>query len=203
MDKELIGKIQLCRRILCNHQKAAGVFVYAVNKNAHALVVSIRPLAYSKMECQCIHKSAVVVTVAGMHHHPGGLVDDHEVVVLVNYVKGDVFRENLKSAALIGHHELDYVLRAHYVICLGGDIVDQHVTGLYGLLDAAAGGVFLMRGNELVYAHRLLAAVCHQTEMLVQDVFFVGHYSGILLVSRVRLRDTLAPRFWRAPGADP
>ena len=135
--EELVRQIELCRRVLGNDQKAAGILVYAVHQDAHPFIFRIRSLGYPKVECKGVYKRTAVVAVTGVDHHSGGLVYDHEVIVLIYNVKGNVFREDLQPAALIRHHELYHVLRTDYVIGLCRDIVNQHVPGLNGLLHAA------------------------------------------------------------------
>lgn len=39
---------------------------------------------------QCVDQSAVRIARCGMHHQPGGLVDDDEVVVLIDHVQRDI-----------------------------------------------------------------------------------------------------------------
>ena len=64
-----------------HHDDAAGVFVQTVDNARPQLAAQFRqtPEVVQKR----IHKGARVVTCAGMHHHTGRLVDDHQVGILV------------------------------------------------------------------------------------------------------------------------
>ena len=134
-----------------------------------------------------------------MDHHPRGLVDDEHVVILVSDVQGNVLRQDFHAAPLVRHHELDDVAGADDGVGLRGLVVHEDIAQLDGLLDAVAGGVLLVRGDEFVYAQRRLALVGHQAEMLEHLLFVLlrekglvvegGHYSaGIFSGSRVRYR---------------
>ena len=148
-----------------------------------------------------------------MDHHSGGLVDDEDVFILVGYVQRNILRQDLHAAPLVRHHELDDVAGADDGVGLRGLVVHEDIAQLDGLLDAVAGGVFLVRGNELVHAQGCLALVGYQAEVLEHLLFVLlrekglvvegGHYSaGIFSGSRVRYRlmDDPYARVWPRPS---
>ena len=199
MDEELVGEVRLRLRVLGDDQQAAGVLVDAVHEHAETLVLAVRPLGDPQVEGERVHERPGVVPVPRMDYHPGGLVDNEDVVVLVGDVQRDVLRQDFHAAPLVRHHELDDVAGADDGIGLGGLVVDEDVAELDGLLDAVAGGVFLVGGDELVHTQGRLAFVGHQAEMfehfllvlLREKGLFVkeGHYSaGIFSGSSVRYR---------------
>ena len=83
---------------------------------------------------ECVDERPLEVTVAGMHDHSGGLVDNKEVVVLVDYVQRNVLRQDLKTAAAVRHHEADNIPRADDQVRLGDLVVHPHVAFLDGAL---------------------------------------------------------------------
>ena len=178
MDEELVGQVQLGRGILGHHQKPGGVFVNAVHQHAHPLVFGIGLLLEAQVEGQGVHQRAVVVAVSGVHHHAGRLVHHQHVIVFIYYIQGNVFREYLQAAALVRHNELDHVARTDHVVGLYGNVVHQHIAHLDGLLHPAPGGVLLVRGNELVYTHRLLPPVGDKTKMLKQNILLAFFFGG-------------------------
>ena len=196
MDKELVCQVELRRRVFRYYQQAAGIFVYPVYQHAHALVLHVR--RQMQVVGEGVHQRAVVVPVSGMHHHAGGLVHHQHVVVFIDNVQGNVFRENLRAAALVRHHKLYNVARAHNVVGFYHFVVHQHVAQLDGLLHAVAGSVFLVGGNEFVYPERLLPFVYQKAEVLEHFVrggrfldFARGdrsvyHWTGTLRGSSVR-----------------
>ena len=211
VDKELVGQVELRRRVFGHHQQAAGVFVDAVYQHAHALVFGVGLLLDTEVEGQGVDQGAVVIAMARMHHHAGGFVHHQHIFVFVNDVQGNVLGQNLEPAALVGHDELHHIAGPYYVVGLDGLVIHQHIAGFDGLLHAAAGGVFLMGCDELVYAHRLLAFVGHQPEML-EHFFLAGEVIGGYEVfrahscvsfpsSRVRKRLMAVPRGLVAPSA--
>ena len=168
-------------------------------EHAETLVFAVRSLRNAQVVGERVHERPGVVPVPGMDHHPGGLVDDEHVVILVGDVQGDVLRQDFHAAPLVRHHELDDVAGADDGVGLRGLVVHEDIAQLDGLLDAVAGGVLLVRSDELVHAQRRLALVGHQAEMLEHFLFVLlrekglvveeGHYSaGIFSGSRVRYR---------------
>ena len=204
MDEELVGEMGLGLGILGDDQQAVRVLVDAVHQHAHPLVLGIGSLRQSQVESEGIHQRPRVVSVARMDHHAGGFVDHQDVVILISDVQRNVFRKNLHPAPLIRHHELDDVAGADDSIGLGRLVIDQDITQLDSLLDAVAGGVLLMGGDEFIYAKRRLALVGNQAEMLEhfllvllreKGLFVEGrHYSvGSFPGSRVRYRLMAVP----------
>ena len=108
-----------------------------------------------------------------MHHKACRLVEHKQVVILIYYVKRNVFRQYFQPAPLVRHHECDHIPRPHYAVGLGGLAVDPDVVFLYGELDPVAGSVFHMGGEVFVHPHRRLSLVEFKAEMLEHFLFFV------------------------------
>ncbi len=60
---------------------------------------------------QRVHQGARTVAGRRVDHHPGGLVDDHEVGVRVNDLQRNLLRRGRRSGAAIGRLVLDLVAR--------------------------------------------------------------------------------------------
>ena len=106
-----------------------------------------------------------------MYHHPGRLVDDEHIIVLVYYVKRNVLRKNLHPAPAIRHHEADDIARAYYEVGLDDLVAHVHISGLEGLLHAAAGGVLHVGRHVAVDAHGGLPLVHLKPEMFEKLLF--------------------------------
>ena len=98
MDEELVRQVRLRRRVLGDHQQAARILVDAVHEHAETLVFSVRSLRNAQVVGERVHERPGVVPVPGMDHHPGGLVDDEHVVILVSDVQGNVLRQDFHGA---------------------------------------------------------------------------------------------------------
>ena len=101
-----------------------------------------------------------------MDHHPRRLVDHQHVVVFIDDIERDVLRDDLQSAAPVGHHETDHVARADDIVGLDGRLPHPHVAFLEGLLDAVAGRVLEVGGHIFVDPDGRLPRIHFQTEVL-------------------------------------
>ena len=131
--------------------------------------------------------------MAGVHHHAGRLVHHQHVIVFVNDVQGNVFRQNLRAAPLVGHDEFHHVARSDNVIGLDRFVVHQHIAQFDGLLHTVTGCVLLVGGDEFVYPQRLLAFVHQDAEMF--EHFIVPDRLGHILPYRHSERSYLAGTF--------
>jgi len=172
---ELLREFQLGLVVLGHSEQSAGVLVYPVHKYAHAFVVGVRALGYAQMMGQGVDERALEVSVAWMDDHPRRLVDHQHVVILVDYVKRYLLRQNLEAAPAVGHHETDHVTWTHYVIRLDRHIVYPHIAFLQRLLYVAARGVLQMRRHVFVDSHRSLSGVHFQPEVLEHLLSHISH----------------------------
>ena len=137
VDEELLAEGSLCLRRLGDDEQAAGVFVDAVDE-AYLGTVGVEGGNVAHVPCHGIDEGAVEIACSGMHHHAGGLVDDHEDVVLIDDVEGYVF--GVDGAVVLGNveHEGDDVARTHLVVALDGTAADLYIARLGSRLYAVA-----------------------------------------------------------------
>jgi hypothetical protein len=108
-----------------------------------------------------------------MYDHPGRLVHYKQVIVFVNYVKRDVFRQDFHPTAPVGHHETDDISGPYDQVGLGHLFSYPDIAFLDRTLDTMPGSVFQVRGHELIDAHRSLAGIDVQAKMLEHSLFFI------------------------------
>ena len=105
-----------------------------------------------------------------MHHHAGGLVDDHQVVILVDYVQGNVL--GLDGVVVVGavEHQRHHIPGLDAVTALDGNVVYVYEAGLCRGLNTVARGAGQMDEEKLVYPEQLLPAVGRYAEVFVERV---------------------------------
>jgi hypothetical protein len=83
-------------------------------------------------------------------HHPGGLVNDGQVVVFVADVERNLFGDGAERRTCGRTEDSDVLAAAEFKGCLGGCVVDQDL--LFGdeLLDAGAADVVKMSDKKLI-----------------------------------------------------
>ena len=95
-----------------------------------------------------------------------GLVDHHELLVLIAHVEGHLLGHDGRVVVGPVEHQRDDVARAHLIVALDGAVVDKEESGLGRLLDAVARGVLCVLGQVLVDAQGHLSAVDLEPQML-------------------------------------
>ena len=103
-----------------------------------------------------------------MYHHAGGLVDDHQLVVLIHNIKRNILGHNGVVVGRTVEHHRHHVERLDTVVTLHGTSAHMNKTGPRRLLNAVARSVGQMLHQEFVNAQQLLPLVGYQTKMLVQ-----------------------------------
>ena len=81
---------------------------------------------------QCIHQRAAIPLVfrgarACMHHHPGGLIDNGEIVVFVDDVERDLFGDGAQRRTLSLAEYANVLAAAQLQRSLRGSIIHQHL----------------------------------------------------------------------------
>ena len=126
-----------------------------------------------------------------MDYHPGRLVDDKHIVILVDYVQRNVFRKDFQSTPLVRHHECDNVSRPDDAVRFRNPVVHPNIVLPDCALDAMPRGVFHMGGQIFVHPHRTLSLVYLETEMFEHLLFLIGEchlisgYAGIEIIQHV------------------
>ena len=209
MVEKLARQVYLRGVVLGDHQQPRCVLVDPVYQQPHPFV-PVGVGGAPEIPCEGIDKGTGVIAMARVYHQARGLVDDHEVVVLVNYVERDWLRFYLYAPSLVRHHQGDDVEGFHLVVRLDHPVVDADILRVYGQLDTVARSVLQMVGQILVDAQQSLSAVDDHAEMFIhflllivfeQDVsvFHVAHRAAILDWLVVSLRWMVVPMAAGAP----
>ena len=135
--KELYSERRLCVGCLCRHKQSAGIFINAVNKS-YGGVVRVVVGVVTQVPCYSVHQCAVIVAASRMHHHSSGFVDNHQLVVLIDYVQGDVLRLNGIVIVRTVKHQRHHVVGTHLVVALNRAVVNMYETGVGSLLYAVS-----------------------------------------------------------------
>ncbi|MPM73395.1 hypothetical protein SDC9_120375 [bioreactor metagenome] len=88
-----------------------------------------------QVKCYRVNQCACVISVPGMHYHAGWFVDNHQVVVFINNIEGNILRENLQFPPRTIHHNSDDIQWFNLVARFYGDPVHQNTSGIGSLLD--------------------------------------------------------------------
>ena len=138
MDEKLFGKVKLCFVIFCHHQQSGCILVNPVHKHTHSFIFGVRALRNAEVVGEGVNECAVEMPVTRVHNHSGRFVYHKDVIVFINYVKRNIFRQNLKSAPLIWHHELNYIPRLDDAVRLCDSFVYADIFLLYCKLNTVS-----------------------------------------------------------------
>ena len=165
--EELYAEPRLCLGRFRHDKQTARVFVDAVDKT-HFGVVGIEARVVFQVPCHGVDERAVEVAGSRVHHHAGGLVDDHQRIVFIDDVERNVLGLDGGVVARAVEHERDDVARAHLVVALHGALVHVDEARVGSLLDAVARGVLHFLLHVFVDAQRRLPRIDLEAEVFVQ-----------------------------------
>ena len=131
-----------------HHQQAAGVLVDAVDDAGADHPVDAGKGALAVVQ-QGVHQGAGVVPRGGVDHHPLGLVDHQQPVVLVDDIQGDVLRQHLQFHR-VGEGDRHHVPGAEQLLFPRRPAVDQHPAALAKALGGGAAQFLQLPGDGLV-----------------------------------------------------
>ena len=142
---------------LCHNEQTAGVLVYAVDySRADNSVYGRKPVAAVIHEC--IYQRSRIISCSGVDYHALGLVYHQQIIVLIDYFKGDILRLDLQHLRLWDN--------SRYLVPLSDDAafvnrlaVDSDLSLFDKLHRHAAADVIAAQGDELVYPHTVLTFV--------------------------------------------
>ena len=115
-----------------------------------------------------VDKRTVIVAMTGVHHQTGRFVHYHQILVLIYYIKGDVFGDDFILIAWTVHHHSDYIHRLHLIAAFHSLAVRHYEACIGSLLDAIARRVRQAVEQILVHPHHLLPLVHHHTEVFIE-----------------------------------
>jgi hypothetical protein len=102
-----------------------------------------------------------------MHHHAGLLVYHDHILIFMEDVKREVFREQLQFPGWVGQDHRNQIPGLYLVAGFDRNAVGKNVPGVGCRLDPAPGGTFKSVEKELVYSEGSLARIGSEPEMLV------------------------------------
>ena len=165
--EKLKTEIGLGIRRLGNYQQTGCIFVDTVHK-PHMRVVGIIIGNIFHVPGNGIDKRAAVVPVSGVHHQPCRFIDYHQVLVLIHYIQGNIFGNNLVLIAGTVHHHRYHIQRLHLVTALHRFAVRHHKSGVGSFLYTVARGIGQAVEQILVHTHHLLPLIHYYAEVLVK-----------------------------------
>jgi UTP--glucose-1-phosphate uridylyltransferase len=148
---ELPGELPVSGIVLRDHQHAAGQAVQPVNDAGTQQARRLRQS--SKVIQQSVHERAARHPGAGVDGHAGRLVNHREILVLVEDLKRDLFRESTGQGRLrlcgLGCH-LDLLAASQPQRRFGHRFSDAHPALLDPLLQPGAAGFGQLAREELI-----------------------------------------------------
>ena len=132
-----------------------------------------------------VYQRLVPVAAARVHHEPGRLVHNHQLLVFIYDVERDVFR--LYGVVVLGmvEHQGYYVERPDAVVALDRAVVYVHKPSIGSALYAVAAGVLQLFQQELVYSQRFLSFVHDNPQVLVKLLSLLVRYVFDVVFSHV------------------
>ncbi|MNC26640.1 hypothetical protein D3C75_747800 [compost metagenome] len=92
----LLGNMLVAVWILCNNQHARGLLIQPVNGTEAVLLALLRPVIDNS-----IRQRIRIMPVGRMHDHPGCLVDDQQMLILIEDLKRNRLRQNVLRGLLL------------------------------------------------------------------------------------------------------
>ena len=148
--EELQPKTRLGFGGLGYHKQSAGIFINAVYQS-HFRIINIKVRIVFQMPSHGIDQSAIEITAPRMHHHASRLVDNHQAVVFIHHIQGDIFcfysGIERRMVQPYGHN----VQRFDPITTFHRPVIDLYETSLCRLLDSVAGSILQMQEQKLVH----------------------------------------------------
>ena len=165
--EELLAQLALSLGRLGHDEQSARVLVDAVYQ-PHLRVVGVVGGQVAQVPGDGVDQRTVEVTHARVYHQSCRFVDNHQLVVLVDHVEGDVLGLNRGVEVWTVEPQGDDVARAHLVVALHGTVAYEDEARLGRLLDTVARGVLRVFGEELVDALRHLSPIHLYAQVLIE-----------------------------------
>lgn len=175
MVEELLGEAADGPFSFCEHHEAACVLVDAVYEaKAGEGLFADGGVFLLQVPCDAVDQSAGIVTAGGVDDYAGWFVDDHNFIILVADVQGELFGDDLFPMGFFVGVDDDLVERPDLIVGLHLFVVDKYHTGFQRFLDLVAGGVLDPLDQKFVDSQRFLALVHLHVEPFVQLVGTIG-----------------------------
>ena len=133
---------QICFSIRCfgNHQQPGSIFINPMNKpDVRVISIIIRHIFH--VPGQCIHQSAVIVSVSRMYYQPCRLIHNHYILIFIYDIKRNIFRNNFIFITRTIHYHSDDIQRLHLIATLHRLAVSHNESVFGSLLNAVTRSV--------------------------------------------------------------
>ena len=101
-------------------------------------IVRVISRQVTQIPCNGINQCSVEIAATRMYHHSRWFVDDHQLVILVDYLQRDILRLYRRIIMGTVEHQGDNITRTDLIITLDGLTIDLNKTCIRRLLDAVA-----------------------------------------------------------------
>ena len=117
--EELLAQIRLGLWCLCDDQQSCCVFVNAVHQS-HLRVVGVVGRQVAQMPGNGMNERAMEIAASGMHHHACRLIDDHQLVVFIAHIKGNILGHDGGVEVGTVEHQGDNIAGTHLIVAFHG-----------------------------------------------------------------------------------
>ena len=115
-----------------------------------------------------VDQRAVKVAHSRMYHQSCRFVDDHQLVVLINHVEGNILGFDGCIVVWPVEHQRDDIARAHLIVAFHRLAVDMYESGVGSFLNTVARRVLNVFRHVFVDAYRFLSAIDLHAQMLIE-----------------------------------
>ena len=125
MHRQLLRDGPVGGVVFAGHQKSRGILVDSVDDSRPELPIDAGK-AVPAVEQQGVYQGACAVACRRVHHHALGFIDHDEILILVDDVQGDVFRQERRFLRSLRLRQLDQIpliqqVAAFYLAAVYGD----------------------------------------------------------------------------------
>ena len=179
--EELDSQICLGIRCFSNHQQARSVFINPVDKSDVRVVRIIIGVIFH-MPGKSIDQRAMIIPVSRMHHQSGRLVDDHQIGVFINDIKGNIFRNNFIFITRTVHHHRDDIQRLHFIAAFHRFTVSHNKSVLGSFLDTVARSIDNTFEQIFVDSDHRLPFIHNHAEVFIKLGFVTDRFYIIQII---------------------
>jgi len=175
MVEELLTKVRFRFGCFGDEQQAGSIFVDTMNETDIGIIDIDWTFGISHLEmpCEGMKERMLVVTVPGMNDESGGFVNDHEVVVFIDDIKGDILRRDGEVMRLMVEHHLNDIPGFDAIVGCNRRSIDPHITCVRSRLDTVSAGIGHVLREVLVHALFALTFVHLATPTLEEQIVYL------------------------------
>ena len=165
--KELRAQLRLGIRGFGNDKQSTGIFVNTVNQS-YAGVVRVVAGQIAEVPGNGVNQCPMKIAHPWVNYQPCRFVDDHQLVVFVDHIKGNILRLDGRIVVRTVEHQSNDIACTHLIVTLDRFAIDMDKTGISRFLNAVTGRMLHMLRHVFVDTRRLLTAIHLHAQMLVE-----------------------------------